>query len=334
MKGRDFLRRQDNVLISIVIPVYNAERYITECVDSVCNQSCSYIEIILIDDGSKDASGKICDQYARNDSRVKVVHKTNGGVSSARNVGIETSIGEYVMFVDSDDSLEPNAVRLLFDIICKKKDIDFIASAYYDIYSDGTKRIKQISENDTEILETELSSYFAKHYLLFTTPWAKLYKKKIISDNKLRFDETVKYGEDMIFNMQYLKHTRHIMILSSPIYGYRLMASGSSQTKYFPHMADYRIKAFEATKELISSNCEDIALKFLTTGLGHYGLHICEKRAVNGIKRLINYFGMIIPYWMLEKKLGLIKAVLIKAKWSTVFFLLTFIKNKTKGIWK
>lgn len=328
------MRKQNNILISIVIPLYNAERYIAECVDSVCNQSYLYLEIILIDDGSKDTSGKMCDQYAKMDSRIKVIHKANGGVSSARNVGIEIATGEYVLFVDSDDSLELNAVELLIDTISDKQDIDFIASSYFDIYSDETKRIKRIVQNDTEVLAPELNSYYTNHYLLFTTPWAKLYKKKLIVNNNLRFDETVKYGEDLIFNMHYLKHTKHIMLLSSPIYNYRLMATGSSQTKYFPHMADYRIKAFEATKELSLSNCEDIALKFLTTGLGHYAQHICEKSAVNGIKQLIDYFGRIIPYRTLEKELGTIKAVLIKNKWSIVFFLLTFIKNKVKELRK
>lgn len=321
-------------LISVIVPAYNAAIYIEKCVESICNQSYSNIEVILIDDGSTDSSGKICDHYAEKDGRVKVVHKNNGGVSSARNVGIEIATGDFLMFVDSDDSMELNAVAILMDVISNSDDIDFIVSSYFDVYSDNERKIKKIVEHDIEIDEQELNSFCSDNYLMFTTPWAKLYKTKIISDNGLRFDETVKYGEDMIFNMQYLKHTKHIKLINSPIYNYKLIVSGSSQTKYFPDMADFRIRTFEAVKGVVSSDCEGVALKFLATGLGHYGNHIYEKFAAEGIVRLIQYFGRIIPYRMLEKEFGTTKAIVIKKNLPIVLFLLMFIKKKVKEIGK
>lgn len=328
------MSKQDNAVISIIIPVYNAERYIAECVDSVCNQSYPYIEVILVDDGSTDSSRYICDQYAENNKKIKVVHKTNGGVSSARNIGIETASGDYLMFVDSDDSIEPNAVAILMDVISNANDIDFIVSSYFDIYSNNEKEVKRIVDHYTEIRESELKSFYANNYMLFATPWSKLYVSKIVSDNGLRFDETVKYGEDMIFNMQYLNYTKHIVLLSSPIYNYKLLATGSSQTKYFPNMADYRIKTFEAIKKLVLSNYEVIALKFLATGLGHYGCYINKKLAVKGITQLIQYFGRIISYRMLVEEFGTIKAIIIKKNLPILYFLLVFMKNRVKEIMK
>lgn len=326
--------KKDNPLVSIVIPVYNAAKFIEECVKSVCSQSYPYIEILLVDDGSTDISGAVCDDFARRDKRIRVIHKKNGGVSSARNVGIEAATGDYLIFVDSDDSIEPSAVEILMEAVVNTKEIDFIASSYYDLCSENKKVVKLIVEQDTEIVGSELKPFYLDHYMLFTTPWSKLFVKKIISDNAIRFDESVKYGEDMIFNMQYLKYANHIVLLSSPIYNYRLLAEGSAQTKYYPKMSNYRIKTFEATERLVQASCEQIALKFLSKGLGHYGYYINQKQALDGIDQLIRYFSEIISYEALVKEFGTIKAFIIKRKLSLLFFLFIILKNKMKDIVK
>ena len=120
-----------NPMISVIVPVYNAEKYLKECIRSILNQTIQNLELILVNDGSTDGSGYICDEYINKDNRIKVIHKENGGVSSARNMGISEATGEYFTFVDSDDYLEPNALEILYnDIIIYNADISCALHAF------------------------------------------------------------------------------------------------------------------------------------------------------------------------------------------------------------
>lgn len=126
----------NNGLVSIIVPVYNVEKYLAECIESILNQSYENIEIVLIDDGATDSSGKICDAYAKKDSRIRVIHKVNGGLSSARNKGIEESCGSYLAFIDSDDKIHEDFVANLMRYITE--DYDIVQCAYARVYEDGT----------------------------------------------------------------------------------------------------------------------------------------------------------------------------------------------------
>ena len=122
--------------VSVVIPVYNVEKYLRECVDSVLIQSYTDLEIILVDDGATDSSGKICDEYVATDKRVKVIHKENGGLSSARNIGLDSSTGQYVYFLDSDDYIEPNTIKVLINTI-RESEADFVFFDGHIFYEDS-----------------------------------------------------------------------------------------------------------------------------------------------------------------------------------------------------
>lgn len=177
-------------VFSMIIPVYRTEQYLSRCIYSVLNQTFQDYEIILVDDGSPDNCPSICDEFAEIDSRVKVIHKINGGVSSARNVGIEEANGDYIWFVDSDDYIEEFALEQIYDAIQEK---------YADLYLFNTNSIK---ESFTGGFEEFLYRYYFT-YIVGFGPWNKIYRRKLLIENDLRFDTEETVGEDLLFNLNY-----------------------------------------------------------------------------------------------------------------------------------
>lgn len=217
--------------VSIIIPVYNAQEYLQECIDSVLGQSFSNIEVVLVDDGSKDDSGKICDEYASKDGRVNVIHQANAGVSVARNKGIEAANGEWIMFVDSDDFITSDAVGKMIGQVTKAECQNIIAN----FLEDG----KGLTGN---VVEFDLSEYrdgfwggciagpdmFGPVYPeklrqlpYLGTPCAKLFLRKTIVENNIRFPLDVRFGEDSIFNMYVFKYAEKVVFVDEPVYVYR-----------------------------------------------------------------------------------------------------------------
>lgn len=203
----------DYLKISIIIPIYNAEKYLKRCVNSINMQSFSNYEMILVNDGSIDNSATICDEFAKYDNRIRVFHKENGGVSSARNWGLDKAIGEYIMFVDSDDYMLPGMLEVMVSTL-KAKSADLVVcgttetgGGYWRPIADVDYSINQLKENFVSLLHTELLS----------PPWNKIYKKEIIGSN--RFCEDISFGEDLLFNIQYLEKCENIsLIKESPFY--------------------------------------------------------------------------------------------------------------------
>ena len=163
--------------VSIIVPVYQVEKYIRQCIDSILAQTFTDFELILVDDGSKDNSGKICDEYAEKDKRIRVIHKENGGLSDARNKGLDNAAGKYFMFVDGDDYIAPNMAECLHNSILKA-DADIAACNYRYIFeSDGKKDFT--TENKAEVLNANEIFYNRKNernYGFWTVAWNKLYK--------------------------------------------------------------------------------------------------------------------------------------------------------------
>ncbi len=173
------MKSKEEPLISVIIPVYKVEKYLKRCVDSVLAQTYENIEIILVDDGSPDNCGEMCDEYARADSRVVVIHKENGGVSAARNIGVERSHGEYVTFVDSDDYISPDYVEYLYSLL-SDNDADVAIADFkktsensYDFTFDKETNVKMLDGKEAcvKMLDTSL-------FMQFVTPVAKLFKRR------------------------------------------------------------------------------------------------------------------------------------------------------------
>ncbi len=200
--------------VSVIIPVYNTEKYLRECIDSVLNQTFDDFEVLLINDGSSDKSGQICEEYVHRDKRVKVFHKENGGVSSARNLGLDNAIGEWITFVDSDDWISTN----YFDLLKNSDSIDLIL-----LNMNRFLNKKKIVLLDFNNIEYNLKDFVENYNLYphYAGPCGKFYKNIIISKNNIRFNENLSRSEDAIFNLNYIFKCGKIRLTNKAFYNYR-----------------------------------------------------------------------------------------------------------------
>jgi glycosyltransferase involved in cell wall biosynthesis len=211
--------------ISVIVPVYKVEQYLHRCVDSILSQSFTDFELILVDDGSPDNCGKICDEYAQKDSRVKVFHKPNGGVSSARNLGLDNAKGEWIAFIDSDDFVDGDYLCELYSS-SEEYNADFVATVEY--------KVNNVNQTTTYLVSDNFSLLFTLYKFDYgPTPWGKLYRTNIITGNDIRFMQGVHSGEDSIFVYHYLLNTKDIVLIFSDKYYYdRTIPNSLSNTSF------------------------------------------------------------------------------------------------------
>ena len=213
-------------LVSVIVPVYNVEQYLKECIDSILAQSFEDYELILVDDGSPDHCGAICDAYASKDSRIRVIHKQNGGLSSARNAGLDIATGKYVCFIDSDDIVDHSLLEAVIPYM--EKGYDLTAFGLRGFYDDGSIVQYLPRKNDSWILDSEEDRKKFIHSILIQgaigwEAWSRVFCRKIIEDNNLRFaDNRQIFAEDMYFSLCYCAHAKRIINLDSSLYHYRL----------------------------------------------------------------------------------------------------------------
>lgn len=225
-----------NPRVSIIVPVYNAEDNLRKCIESVLKQDYLEFELLLMDDGSKDGSGAICDEYAKKDTRIHVVHKENSGVSDTRNQAIKLAKGEYLQFIDSDDWITPDATGLLVRT-AEKYQCDMVISDFYRVIGERLAHKGAIQE-DRLLTREEFAEYMMENPadFYYGVLWNKLYRKSIIEEHQLTMDKNISWCEDFIFNMEYIRFTKNIYALHVPIYYYvktkgSLVSQGSSITK-------------------------------------------------------------------------------------------------------
>ena len=206
--------------VSIIIPVYNAEKALRKCIDSVLNQEYKDFELLLMDDGSKDSSPSIIDEYAEKDARVRAVHKKNSGVSDTRNMAIDMATGAYLQFLDADDWITPDATKLFVRAI-EVADADMVIADFYRVVGEHLSQKGDI-DTDRILSRKDYADYMlsnpADYY--YGVIWNKFYKKELLDRYKLRMDAELSYCEDFIFNMEYLLHAERIAVVKSPIYYY------------------------------------------------------------------------------------------------------------------
>ncbi len=208
---------------SIIVPVYKAEKFISQCVDSVLSQPYLDFELILVDDGSPDNSGKICDEYAKKDERVKVIHKENGGVSAARNAGIDASQGKYIIFLDSDDFIDKSYFKVIKDSVEYGTELVSFGMFDYIHKTDGGVKIKE-SPMNKDILARGFDAGVWTHFIVdsfFPAPWNKVFLASVIKENGIRFKEGIVCFEDYMFCLEYCMHISSFICVSAPIYYYR-----------------------------------------------------------------------------------------------------------------
>lgn len=246
--------------ISIIIPVYNAEKYLRKCIGSVIAQTCKDWEMILINDGSKDDSLAICQEYAEMDERIRVIDKENGGPSSARNKGLEEARGKYVYFMDADDWIEKNFLESFFNLNLNPNDDNYdIIFQGFVRESSGGREDKSFAMNaDTSIMSKEeiICRLYKEH--VYGWSWCKLFRREIIDKYHLRFDESLRLWEDELFTTEFLQHADKIKTINSHLYHY------ICHTESIMHTNDKRYEKVFLSKRMIEA-LEPIANRELWT---------------------------------------------------------------------
>ena len=210
--SRENAKVQNSIKVSIIVPIFNVERYIHKCIKSLMLQDHQNIEIILVDDGSPDQSGEIIDELGKKDNRIKVVHKTNGGVSTARNIGLSLSTGDYIMFVDGDDWVEKDYVSYFIKLVSEYELP--IGMNKFNYYTDDTIETK----DSNYIVSAEKVIEWLYSGEMFVAVWNKIFSREFIMEYHLQFDETIWYGEGMLFNIECLQHVEKVAIGEKPVY--------------------------------------------------------------------------------------------------------------------
>lgn len=208
--------------ISIIIPIYNAEKYLKECLDSVITQDYQNIEAILVNDGSTDNSRSICEEYEKKDKRIKFLEQKNQGVSAARNFALKKATGDIIVFLDADDYFEQNAIKNIVESIGEN---DFLCFGYKEVYTNRTKRIlKAENINDKKTIKDSIMENDGIGGYL----WNKAFKSKIIKDNNILFRNDIHFCEDLVFVMEYFKYVKNALYIRKPLYNYRMRKSGAT----------------------------------------------------------------------------------------------------------
>lgn len=294
-------------MISVIVPVYNVEKYLYRCIGSILNQTFKDLEIILIDDGSKDRSGIICDEFKKKDNRIKVIHKKNEGLGLARNTGMDIATGDYITFVDSDDYISTTLVEDLYKGIVSNN-VDTALGGFKKITNDDKILLEKIPEFNSYSEKNVLEEFLPK--LIGSSPeksdsikmsvWNGMYSRDIISKNKIKFPSEREFiSEDIIFALEYYRFSKGVCILNNSNYYYRV--NQNSLTK------SYRKDRFEASKKIYQKELEmirelDIYEKsklrlnrqffiFVKKCISQENIkisHLNYKQALNNIKKICN----------------------------------------------
>ena len=268
--------------VSIIVPIYNVEQYLPRCIDSIKNQTLEDIEIILVDDGSTDNSGKIVDEYAKTDNRIIAIHKENGGQASARNMGLEIARGDYIGFIDSDDWITDDMYELLYQSIKENKSDMSVCGRC--TYSEEGQKITDIvlKEETLNLEEMSLQDYVVSKlfYSHTVVVWNKLYLRSIIEKHNIRFKSVNEVGsEDALFNYQVLCHIKKICAIDKVCYCQLSREDSTART--------YKLGYMNRTANLVSV-------------MDRYGRKICR---IEKLKHVINLYIIFFFQWnMLQIK--------------------------------
>lgn len=253
--------------VSVIVPVFKVEQYLPNCIDHLCSQTLNDIEIILVDDGSPDGCPEICDQYAARDTRIRVIHKENGGVSAARNDGLKTASGDFVIFCDSDDWMGKNALDELYSAAIESN-ADLVIGDVYFAYEDSSRNryVKFYKDEFTtedpkfisELIKADIYRTYCPNppeegYAFgYGGPWNKLVKRTLLLDNGIEFDLRLKgIFDDILYTAHVLSKAKKIRYIHKPVYYYR-QVEGSLTHSYKPNIKEINKAIFNAWEELFA----------------------------------------------------------------------------------
>ena len=300
--------------ISIIVPVYKAECHIRRCLESLLLQTFNNWECILVDDGSPDNSGIICQQYSQRDPRFKTIKKQNGGVSSARNVGLQSATGEYVTFLDSDDRLANNTLEVYNKCMDEATDVVIVGTTFED--DDGNLKTWR-SFKDQKLTRSDDCGLL----LRYGSVCGKMYRRKTIVENNICFNETICNGEDCLFFWNYLEKVHTISLISYCGYYYYKPANVTTLTNSIgdPHrwFRSYRLLKDEFNEKIVGEytiNDEDLhALKAFIASLAHNAMRAAYSRKIKRADRRTIYLEYRQEYRYISKKTikGQIESILM-----------------------
>lgn len=333
---------------SIIVPVYNCETYLSRCLDSVLNQSYKKIELILIDDGSTDSSGQICDFYKEKDKRVVVIHKKNNGVSSARNDGLKFAKSKYICFLDSDDYISGEQFDEINNILKQHKNVELINFGFYSDVDDSDLnnlnsdiiKYKDILYNSHEEIKNDFVNLWDSSMLY--NIWNKVYLKKIIDDNKIKFPKH-NFGEDVEFNRLYLDKINSMYNSSRCFYHYIREREGAATKKYsqdifnirkneFKEFNDYFDKWQIDKLEYYEYSCRRYIERVLGCIETVCGSNLKFSNRYNEIKRMINDDITRESLKYAELKSKKVRLMIIPVKYKMVY--ITMLMGKVLNIVK
>lgn len=244
--------------VSVIIPIYNTDKYLSACIESVLQQTDVSLEIILVDDGSKDSSGNICNNYAEKYDNIKVIHILNSGPATAKNEGLKMAQGNYIALTDSDDKMEPQMLHKMVSV-GYQHDADIICCNYKQIDEQG--KISHLnSTNQQYILNHEegLIHFFSKDKI-YSQCWTKLYKRKMLTDYQINNDPGLRTDEDFIFNIKAFTHAQKTVIVDEPLYVYTHRNNSLAHAYFKRNISQYidnRIKRVQVTQDAVKNESE------------------------------------------------------------------------------
>ncbi|QNG58484.1 glycosyltransferase [Bacillus sp. PAMC26568] len=301
-----------NNLISIIIPIYNVEKWLPNCIECILDQTFREIEIILVNDGSSDKSGEICDEYAKKDSRIKVIHKDNGGSSSARNLGIKVAIGKYIVFIDADDQISLDYCSKLYNI-AENHNCDVVLCGYKTFPQENiiipSFKLNTVM-NGREFVLSSLNPH-TKNDLCFS--WRYIFKLQRIKENNISFNEQIFVGEDVLFNLECLLQSKKVYALKEVLYFYNTDNSQSlMRTPFNPKLESSLVLQYELRKT-ISQKFGLLDYKHYRKDMAYYYVNniygLLIKNLINSTNGYDEYsFMKIVNYEMFSdclKEIGL-----------------------------
>ena len=240
--------------VSIIVPVYNAENTIPRCIESILNQEYADFELLLVDDGSTDRSGAICDEYAARDTRVRVIHKENSGVSDTRNTALEQARGTYLQFLDSDDWITPDATSSLVRT-AESGQCDLVVSDFYRVVGERVSQKGDI-DDDGVMSREEYAAHMMENPadFYYGVLWNKLYRRSIVEAHHLRMDPAISWCEDFMFNLEYIRYAETFRALQVPIYYYvKTKGSLANQSLTISKTVKMKLMVFEYYQRFFKS---------------------------------------------------------------------------------
>lgn len=342
-------RKMSDIKVSIIMPVYKVEEYVGKAIESIQAQTLTEWEFIIVDDGTPDKSGEICDAYAEKDNRIKVIHKENGGAPSARNVAIDIAKGEYMYFLDSDDWAEPTMLEDMYNLAKRDQAQLVVAGFYIDTYYEKDKYltdnyvVEDAVYSDKESFRKNAYKLFDKNLLY--TPWNKLYESKYILENNLRFPTTL--WDDFPFNISIVRNVERVTVTSKQYYHFLRARAESETTAYRPGMYEKReeehgwmVDLYKEWKVMDHNSMEMIARRYVERFIGcvenitnpKCELSSQEKR--QEIKRMLKNPRLKKMLKLANPRSSYMKIMVLPLKWNSTLLtyweakVITFVKTK------